>query len=1089
MVFSGVSPRAVFRICLLSIFSTSFAADAATLPSGFRDSVVISGLTRPTVVRFSPDGRIFIAEKSGIIKVYSSLTATTPTIFADLTSRVDNYWDRGLLGMTLDPGFPAKPYVYVLYAYDAPIGGTAPVWNDACPTPPGPNTDGCVISGRLSRLTASGNVMSGSELVLINAWGQQFPSHSLGALQFGADGALYASDGDGASMGTVDYGQFGGNPLGDPPGGVGGTMQPPWAEGGALRAQSLRRNPGEPAVLNGTVIRVDPATGNAFNGNPLASSSDQNARRIVAEGLRQPFRFTIQPGTNRLWIGDVGNEAWEEIDVAPSPASEVRNFGWPCYEGAGQMPDWASAQVNICMNDLYKNPSAVTAPFLAYNHADSVAAGDGCPTGGSSITGMAFYGGGSYPASYDGALFFADHTRNCAWVLFPDASGQPDPGRRALFIGGASHPVDLETGPGGDLFYVDHEGGAIHRIQYMMPAALATASPQSGPSPLTVQFDGSGSRPANPGDTLTYAWDLTGSGNFADSTAANPVRTYSQQGRYAVRLRVTDNHGVSNVSDPLTVTVASGAPSPVIDSPAASTTWKVGDAISFSGHATDPQDGTLSASALTWTLVMHHCPSNCHTHEIQSFAGVASGSFSAPDHGYPSFLELQLTARDSLGLSGTASVFLQPRTVALSFDASPSGLLLDAGDGGVATPFTKTVIVGSSNTISAASPETLNGSAYWFDGWSDGGAQTHAIVAAASAATFLATFASNGDVMAPEYAFVEGRASYPTVTSEPNGILEPGEAASFAPFWKNTSAGTVAGSTGSIAAFTGPTGGGAAYSTVKGTAAYGDVAAGATNSCGTNCYQIRVTADARPAAHWDATVSESLNTSESRNWTVHLGASFTDVPQTSIFYSDVETIFHHGITGGYGNRIYGPTNSTERAQMAAFIAITHAGAGAVPVSGSVAGYGSYNCSSGGSSLFSDVAPTNIFCPSVHWMAAHGLSYGCTDGNQFVATFCPTTPITRRSMAVVLARDLAGGDAQVPSKASDTSNGRSYDCTDGGANTFTDVPDSDAGCKYVYYLWARGIVAGFGNGFYGPDDPVNREQMSAFLTNTYRLTLP
>ena len=134
------------------------AAAAETLPAGFQDSIVISGLTRPTVVRFSPDGRVFVAEKSGIIKVFSSLTATTPTIFADLTTQVDNYWDRGLLGMALDPNFPTNPYVYVLYAFDVRIGGTAPVWNDGCPTPPGPNTDGCVVSGRLSRLTASGNV-------------------------------------------------------------------------------------------------------------------------------------------------------------------------------------------------------------------------------------------------------------------------------------------------------------------------------------------------------------------------------------------------------------------------------------------------------------------------------------------------------------------------------------------------------------------------------------------------------------------------------------------------------------------------------------------------------------------------------------------------------------------------------------------------------------------------------------------------------------------------------------------------------------------------------------------------------------------
>src|SRR5262249_56504228 len=107
-------------------------AAASTLPTGFRDSVVLSGLTNPTVLQFAPDGRIFVGQKNGVIKVYQSLTDTTPVTFANLSGEVDDYWDRGLLGLALDPSFPTRPYVYVLYTYDAAIGGTAPRWNDAC---------------------------------------------------------------------------------------------------------------------------------------------------------------------------------------------------------------------------------------------------------------------------------------------------------------------------------------------------------------------------------------------------------------------------------------------------------------------------------------------------------------------------------------------------------------------------------------------------------------------------------------------------------------------------------------------------------------------------------------------------------------------------------------------------------------------------------------------------------------------------------------------------------------------------------------------------------------------------------------------
>ena len=112
---------------------------AAALPTGFQDQAVLSGLVHPSVIQFSPDGRIFVAEKRGTIKVFDSLTDTTPVTFADLQGKVDDYWDRGLLGMALAPNFPTNPWVYVLYTYDAAIGAGAPRWSDGCPTPPGPD--------------------------------------------------------------------------------------------------------------------------------------------------------------------------------------------------------------------------------------------------------------------------------------------------------------------------------------------------------------------------------------------------------------------------------------------------------------------------------------------------------------------------------------------------------------------------------------------------------------------------------------------------------------------------------------------------------------------------------------------------------------------------------------------------------------------------------------------------------------------------------------------------------------------------------------------------------------------------------------
>ena len=117
----------------------SFTVDnsPSLLPAGFQQSMAFSGLTQPVAVRFAADGRVFVAEKSGLIKVFASITASTPTVFADLRPQVYSAYDHGLLGMALDPAFPTKPYIYVLYTLDAPIGGTPPVWHDSCPTPPG----------------------------------------------------------------------------------------------------------------------------------------------------------------------------------------------------------------------------------------------------------------------------------------------------------------------------------------------------------------------------------------------------------------------------------------------------------------------------------------------------------------------------------------------------------------------------------------------------------------------------------------------------------------------------------------------------------------------------------------------------------------------------------------------------------------------------------------------------------------------------------------------------------------------------------------------------------------------------------------
>jgi glucose/arabinose dehydrogenase len=464
------------------------APPGSGLPAGFHDEVAFQNLELPTAIAFAPDGRVFVALKSGIIDVFASVNAAHPTQFADLRTRTDDYADRGLLGLAVDPklGSGGHNFVYALYTLDAPPGGTVPTWKDKCPSPPGYDQDGCVVTGELVRIRVKANGRAGAITRLITGeWCQQFSSHSIGHLAFGPDGDLYATGGDGANyVDKIDIGDWGGtlpgtptpaNPCGDPPGGVGVADSSPTAEGGSLRAQSVRRPEGEPVLLNGALLRLRPGNGNGVPGNPMYDASDpgSNASRIIAYGFRNPFRFTFRPGTHEIWIADVGWNSWEEIDRLRSPKTKpAPDYGWPCYEGNFENEPFSG--LNTC-KALYADESApAVAPYAVYAHGAHLGPNDTCAyRAGGVISGIAFTAPNSnYPAAYQGAVFFGDHSRDCIWVMRAGKNGLPKASTVATFVDDSTDPapVDIETDPqSGDLFYVDIDAGTVHRITYAKP--------------------------------------------------------------------------------------------------------------------------------------------------------------------------------------------------------------------------------------------------------------------------------------------------------------------------------------------------------------------------------------------------------------------------------------------------------------------------------------------------------------------------------------------------------------------------------------------------------------------------------------------
>jgi glucose/arabinose dehydrogenase/PKD repeat protein len=466
--------------------------------------------------------------------------------------------------------------------------------------------------------------------------------------------------------------------------------------------------------------------------NPFYDGAGPNYDAIWALGLRNPFRAYYDAPTGRLIIGDVGGNdystAIEEIDIGARGA----NYGWPNVETPNGNP-------------------AYTAPAYYYPHNGRDAA----------VVAGFVYHGTQFPSSYQGNFFFADYTQNWIKRLTFDSNGnvagvfnfEPLDGS---VDGPYGDIVYMTEGPDGALYYVDlgfsdisgtFGVSKIRRISFvdsdLPPVVSASATPMEGPTPLTVTFSSAGSSDPE-GHPLTYSWDF---GDGTTSTAPNPSHTYAIAGPYQARLTVSDGVN-STLSTPLGIS-AGNRPVATILAPTDGITFKAGDVITFSGSATDADDGTLPTSAYTWNIDFLH---EGHVHPGIPITGVMSGTFTIPitGHDFSGFTRyrITLTVTDSSGLQSSSSVIIFPQKVNLTFDATPPGLTLYLDGIAHTAPFVYYTLIGFNHTIEARN-QTVGTNTYNFVSWSDGGTQQHTIVVPSSAQSYVATFSLVADTTPP----------------------------------------------------------------------------------------------------------------------------------------------------------------------------------------------------------------------------------------------------------------------------------------------------------------------------------------------------
>jgi len=434
--------RCIVVVTLIGLLHPADILGAQNLPDGFVDEMVVGDVPSPTALAWLPpeeNGDLLITGKGGTLYRWDGAGAADPIL--DLSETVCSGSEMGLLGVAVDPRFESGERFIYLYYTDKQEGS------------------GCGSQNRANRVSrfamaADGSIATESEDVLIDRIPAPGGNHNAGDLQFGGDGLLYISVGDGGQ--DLQTGE----------------------------SQSQNGNARRRDLLNGKILRIEPdgsvPASNPFTGaNTVACASTGRApgnvarvdagkrqnrqvktrkrkkrrnrshgpvcQEIFATGLRNPFRIAFDPNASgsapRFFINDVGANSWEEIDEAKAGA----DYGWNRREGP--------CQVGVTSTKACTSSDKFVNPVFAYSH------GMGCH----SITGGAFVPNhGGWPAAYDGVYLYADYICGRLFVLRDERPFQS----QEVFATGLS-AIHLAFGPDHALYYTTFGGGGeVHRIAH-----------------------------------------------------------------------------------------------------------------------------------------------------------------------------------------------------------------------------------------------------------------------------------------------------------------------------------------------------------------------------------------------------------------------------------------------------------------------------------------------------------------------------------------------------------------------------------------------------------------------------------------------